>query len=461
MNTAPNVKGIRIRTVNLAMLGLSIFLFLLIFWMTFRIYRDYSRSVEATRDYLLWEKAAHEIHEASELLTDSARLYVQTGRKQHAEEYFRELDGRQTREKAIEYARTNTHTPEADCSLESALQLSNALSHREIYAMRLMAEASGAPLEEMPDRLRNIELEPEDQVASAGTRMQTARDLLFSISYHDSKTQILGILDQCLQKNMALTGASQRENLARLGTVLDWQRIALIALFILCLLTYAMIIVLIVRPLQIYMKCIENDRTIEVVGAYEFRHLALVYNDIFAIREHHERMLKHKADHDALTGLLNRRAYDSLTSMLASDNEPVGLVMIDVDHFKDINDTLGHEAGDQALCLVASLLQRSFRSDDFCIRFGGDEFAVIVRRIPPSIHDILRNKINDINEELSHPADGLTAFSISAGVAISQFGFTEQLYHRADLALYYIKEHGRRGCAFYSELPQEAKNANK
>lgn len=231
--------------------------------------------------------------------------------------------------------------------------------------------------------------------------------------------------------------------------MLSAQRIALIGLFLLNAVTFMMIIVLIVRPLQIYAKCIKDDKMFELVGAYEFKHLALTYNDIFAVKEHHDRMLRHKAEHDPLTGLLNRAAFDSLKQLLANEPNPVGLLLVDVDKFKDINDSYGHIMGDKTLCRVAWLLQHAFRTDDFCIRLGGDEFAVIVKGNPPGLEEIIMAKITSINENLKNPAEGLPPTSLSVGVAFSNGGFTDDLYSHADKALYRVKEAGRCGCAFY------------
>ena len=86
---------------------------------------------------------------------------------------------------------------------------------------------------------------------------------------------------------------------------------------------------------------------------------------------------------DALTGLSNRalfqREFAAAADVADRTGEALGLVMIDVDHFKDINDTLGHDAGDALLCALAEKLSRAFRQTDTVCRLGGDEFAIILR----------------------------------------------------------------------------------
>lgn len=123
--------------------------------------------------------------------------------------------------------------------------------------------------------------------------------------------------------------------------------------------------------------------------------------------------------------------------------------MIDVDHFKDVNDRNGHEIGDLALKRVAKLLTRSFRNSDYVIRYGGDEFVVVPVDINSDNADIIQRKFEWINSELHYQKDGIPPLSISIGVAFSENGFTDDLFHQADTALYQAKEAGRNTCRIY------------
>ena len=99
---------------------------------------------------------------------------------------------------------------------------------------------------------------------------------------------------------------------------------------------------------------------------------------------------------------------------------------------------------------VAQLLAQHFRGTDYPARIGGDEFAVIVMDTAPEEQDIIAGKIMEINQLLTHPADGLPVVSLSVGGAFSGAGFSETLYKDADSALYEVKEHGRCGCRVYN-----------
>lgn len=444
-----HVKGIRIRSLNIVMFVLSLILFVAVFWTTFRIARDYSETVRATENYIAWEKAAHQIHVASDYLTEQVRLYTQTLNIEHAINYLEELYSKQSREKALEFISNRNIKPEFRANLEKAIEYSNILTHKEIYAIRLIAEGIGHDMAAMPQIVQTTSLSASDKELPPEEKFKRARSLMFNADYANSKEKIVGALSQFLSQTLTETREEQLAQTRQLGIMISEQRIALIILCLLNAIIFLMIIILIVRPLQIYAKCIKDDKMFELVGAYEFKNLALTYNDIFAVKEHHDRMLRHKAEHDPLTGLLNRAAFDSLTKLLEHDKQPIGLILIDVDKFKSINDTYGHVMGDKTLCRVAWLIQHAFRADDFCIRLGGDEFAVLVKGNAPGLEEIIMAKITSMNEALQQPDDGMPPTSLSVGVAFSNAGFDSTLYANADKALYKVKEAGRCGCAFY------------
>ena len=190
---------------------------------------------------------------------------------------------------------------------------------------------------------------------------------------------------------------------------------------------------------------------LSIMGAYEFKYLALTYNDIYNLKKVNESVLQQKAEQDPLTGLANRAAFEKLQHVLKSDVSLV-LFLMDVDNFKSVNDTYGHKVGDQVLQKVAEALQKSFRSEDFVMRIGGDEFSAVVTHITPEQSSALEQKITSINEFLSNSDDGLPVVTLSIGAAFSDQGFTDDLYVLADKALYYVKEHGRNGYAVYQDI---------
>lgn len=153
---------------------------------------------------------------------------------------------------------------------------------------------------------------------------------------------------------------------------------------------------------------------------------------------------------DPLTGLPNRayfnRKFQEAVDASEIMGELFGLIMIDVDHFKDINDTLGHDAGDALLKRLAEMLHTAFRSGDTVARLGGDEFAVILRGLH-SEADMMR-PVNALQDLLRRPIEhGGRSFSVSASIGAALHGDLDadpsHMIKNADIALYRAKDEGR------------------
>jgi diguanylate cyclase (GGDEF)-like protein len=132
-------------------------------------------------------------------------------------------------------------------------------------------------------------------------------------------------------------------------------------------------------------------------------------------------------------------------------SEPLALLIIDVDEFKKVNDTYGHEVGDKALTKVGTLLAHFFKDEDFVIRYSGDEFVVVVINTTVDDAAVLQQKVRAINDILQTPEAHVPKLSISAGIAFSQGGYRESLFNQADKALYHIKANGRCGSFVYQK----------
>ncbi|MET0376966.1 MAG: EAL domain-containing protein [Rhizorhabdus sp.] len=177
--------------------------------------------------------------------------------------------------------------------------------------------------------------------------------------------------------------------------------------------------------------------------------------------------LKWTSEHDALTNLANRSTFQAhlkaATARARRSGVPFGLLLLDLDHFKHVNDTLGHAAGDELLQAVAGRLQAGTRPTDFAARLGGDEFAVIVEQVLDE--GILQRTGDAIASRLNQPFS-VGGRVISAGVSIGGALFPRdgasalELFNNADTALYALKTSGRGGLSmFHSQLRQQAQRA--
>lgn len=458
-NEKKPIKGIRIRTVNTVMILVSCLLYVLLIAATIRVTGKYEDVHHSMDDYIEFEESDALLSEGSEYLTEQVRLYVITADLQYMENYFTEVHDTGRREQALEQLKESEYGEEAYGYLEAALAHSNDLMASEIYAMKLTAVAAGEAAEHLPEEIQSAELEAEDRERSAEELQAKARELVFGTEYQNAVEQIADAVEDSLSSMHELTHERMLHSAEELERTMGRQRMLISVLFIETILTFLMILLLIIKPLQIYIKCIREDKMMEITGSYEFKYLALTYNDIYEVNSANEAMLRYQAEHDPLTGIINRGAFEQLKRLFQIKTIPLGFLIVDVDKFKQVNDGYGHEIGDRVLKKVAELLQESFRVTDYPARIGGDEFAVILTNLTEEQSDVIARKVQSMNDRLTHPEDGLPSVSLSVGAAFSECGFTEDLYRRADLALYEVKEHGRCGCRFYREDMEDPKDA--
>jgi diguanylate cyclase (GGDEF)-like protein len=152
----------------------------------------------------------------------------------------------------------------------------------------------------------------------------------------------------------------------------------------------------------------------------------------------------HQATHDALTGLPNRVLFQTRATHALKESKGVAVVLLDIDRFKDVNDTLGHAIGDRLLCEVSERLVHAVSGRATVARLGGDEFALVIADVTEP--GLALAVVNDLHREMSRPIriDGLAlAVTASAGIALSPEHGDDiaLLLQRADIAMYHAKEH--------------------
>lgn len=186
------------------------------------------------------------------------------------------------------------------------------------------------------------------------------------------------------------------------------------------------------------------DRERRAIGA------VLAFRNVTAAKRINDELTFH-ANHDALTGVLNRRAFESrLERAIAharQDGTPYALLYLDMDRFKEVNDTGGHVAGDELLRVLSALLLRSLRDHDTLARLGGDEFAMLLEHCPP-------HEAEEVAERIRAAVAGFRfrwldqEFTIGASIGVVAFGrdgalTPQQLLNCADEMCYRAKSEGR------------------
>jgi diguanylate cyclase (GGDEF)-like protein len=161
------------------------------------------------------------------------------------------------------------------------------------------------------------------------------------------------------------------------------------------------------------------------------------------------------ANIDGLTGVLNRRAFVEQLEMLARVKPNVALLMIDIDHFKRINDNYGHIVGDQVLKRLSAVLLEIKRETDRVGRFGGEEFMILLQDISDKgLDSYCRRLLKEIREIDFSDLAPLKSISISLGTSSATLTShnIDSLIHQADEAMYYVKNHGRNNFKHFATL---------
>jgi diguanylate cyclase (GGDEF)-like protein len=201
---------------------------------------------------------------------------------------------------------------------------------------------------------------------------------------------------------------------------------------------------------------------IELNSRDEFAQLAAAINGMATKLAQSQAALVAMATQDELTGVFNRREFNRLLSIELErsrrDRRPVSMVMVDLDHFKSINDTYGHQSGDDALQWVSALLKRELRPGDIVARYGGEEFAMILPNTSLldafAVADRIRQKIA---AELV-PIQNQQTIAVTASLGCATFPqmahCEDQLMSAADKALYVAKESGRNRVCLAEVAPE-------
>ena len=412
--------------------------------------KGYEDMKDARGRYITAQLAATNLEMASDYLTDAVRSFVVTGDVQFLKDFFTEVEVTKRRDTAVQDLEALLQGGDSVAleSLGKALALSNELVNTENLAMRLMVEAGNYDPADIPAVIASMPLPAEYAGMTPEELRAKAIELVFDDNYRQYKDLIRQNVDRCTEELVRTSSQELDEATARLNHLVQTQTVITVIFLLLLVALVILVSVFVRKPLTALVAKMEAQEPAQPTGVEELRYVTRTYNEILEENREARERLSHEAARDALTGLFNRGAYDLL--MESADTAHMALILVDVDYFKQVNDTYGHAVGDRVLQRVAEVLRNSFRSVDILCRTGGDEFVVVMTRVDSSMRQVVLNKINNANQILQHPKDDLPPVSLSVGVAFADRENPQgTIYEDADTALYRVKEAGRAGVQIY------------
>ena len=418
-----SAKKIELGLLSSSLVIITLLIFVFIIIVSFNLTKDFNAVRASLKRFVVCEQTSEIIKTGANGLTELTRLFIINQDERFSLSYLNEMENANFTQKSLETLQEVCSDKELALQrLGIAITQLQSITDMELYNMRLEYEVMGKSEDEIPEQLRGIELKPSDKSLSKAEMQNIAIKNIFGNGFLIYK---LRINENCRLTVEAITNEIKQEldqNSDNLGQSLDRLRIFILILLIVNILS--------------------------TIGLRDFKKVARSYNELYEAKDRKAKSLLKKAEYDALTDILNRRAYEQICKSSAEQKCRIALLLIDLDNFKKINDTYGHIGGDTALKTLAAILKDTFRDGDYVARIGGDEFSVILSDFKSEGFKVITEKINYINERLSK-INGIANVSISVGMAYSPTGYNEELYKQADKALYAVKNSGKKGCRIY------------
>lgn len=450
MEKTSNKRGISLKLIHGILVVLSLSLSISLVIITRFAESSYRKIDDLSNGYIQCTQDIQILDETSDYLTSKSREYVAIGNAQAAADYIIEINEKRTREKSLENVNKYFANTEVQTLLENALDSSNRLADKEVYAMRLVGDVYG--FSNLPDAIKTVSIREEDVYLTDEEKKDKAINMVFGDDYSTLKGVIDKDVEDSLQLLISITTERKTEANNNLIGVLIIHEILGISTLLIVLTLGVITYILLLIPLKRSIEAINENKRIDVYGSKELNIVVKAYNEMFENNQKQQKALQYEVSHDILTGISNRHEYTSICNRLAKSN--VIYIIADVDKFKGINDTFGHAIGDQVLSEVARKLRETFLNHDRVFRVGGDEFIIFIEDVSKERKKELELTLEDINNTFAqrHEYQGFPLVSLSFGIVEKDENMTfEDAYRRADKALYKVKATGGCGFEFYHE----------
>lgn len=378
--------------------------------------------------------------------------------------YTPELTSDRTPEKTLARFKTYGVSTDSLLLIADAANKAEQMINVQIHAISVMV--SVYPLTALPEPIQTqlqplmdvlVELTPAEAAMSDEQRKAYAESLINAYDYAQLRFQASQDVDQCCDRIQGNFGKKITEKANYVKTLRNVIGIETTLNIIIIILLFFLFYLGVAKPLRRYAKVIAENKKIENPSKVrEIRRVIKSYNQLWSYRNKLEEVLRAEAENDALTGLPNRYSMEHDWLRYQDSDEPIAVLMFDLNYLKKINDLKGHAAGDQALHATALCVRECFGVDAFanCYRIGGDEFLAVV---PGFDETNIKKRIEQFR--LATIRDGV---SVAVGYSYSNITSSDKfkdMLEEADTKMYEDKK--RMHAIRDKEEAEKAKNDNK
>ncbi len=374
-------------------------------------------------------------------------------------------------------------------AIETLFQLRLALSETEAALGRFVVdgyESDAIAYKRHVDRIRTLLLSLEsgsDKITSQFTTLERLAESIIesrrsprsNVAWHTISTRVAPLSADIASELAAIADLEVSAMRSRVEQVAAWTNVLSICSILALLIVIVVALVFsnaeakrISAPVTQLFRATEAlkngnyEKVLKPDGVHEVRGLIGAFNAMRESMSTSHQALEKIAYTDELTGLANRKALNNRITTLNSASQLnsglAGILIIDLDYFKKVNDSLGHDAGDRLLEVFAGRLQECIGSTDYAARVGGDEFTVLLCSLDKAedANAIVDRIRQSTSQPISYQGEKIVP-SATIGIAVDSLQCTDitELVKRADLALYNAKENGRGSYCFYSATLHE------
>lgn len=434
---------------------------------------------EVTQSRLRSITLANQLMDASDSLSAQLWRFAATGEVSHGYTFLESLnEGHFPREDLDELYTPKGLFGDELYYLKQAKQISNDLMQKELWALRLLFEAEG--VETLPPEVASVQLSPKEQAASAREKQRLARDYVFGDQYARRKTELKQSIRSFQESQRNMIRMEQMESDSKGERYMDLNMMMGILIISWLLILQIGMYLLLIRPVSHYSERLRkqseegNDYApLDLQGSHEMKNLGLAFNHVLSQlqeaklllqRQNEELTVLSKTDH--LTKVLNRLAMENYMEALLEEYRgtdwPIGIIMLDLDHFKSFNDAYGHPAGDDALRHVADILSGLVDQKGGLIsRMGGEEFFILLpgqgEEAVGALADELLVAVRESKIVVGQSTKKNLTVSMGSYVYRGGNETLKMLYTYADKALYAAKKQGRDRHVTYASLQEKGK----